>query len=990
MQSNFVSESGARWMRCDLHVHSPLDDTKRFGENIRQATTTDSNPALMAKFAEKFVRACKKADGDKGLDLVALTDHNSIDGYRYLKPHFDSLAQSAPDQGLEIPVILPGVEFSVGGERPIHFLVIFSKDTCASVIKNVIRHVFGQRHPFDPETNTPQATGDSVATFLDRLYDYCRPSTGERNLKFVLLPAHVDGNSGLATETGSYNVENSGNIMEEMKGHLRKQVITRKDWHGFETARPFKQLPQAFQDLLLRWEAARRGSEWEKLTNDQRKQYQNQKHWPLVRGSDAGTYEQIGRRFSWLKMETPDVEGIRLALLDPESRLRRMEDSLPSLSYTHLKRITVKGTDYFEDIEIPLSPCLTTFIGGRGSGKSTLVEYIRYVLDRNRSEDLPDQSIDVRETVQPTILSNKEERDFGHTKGTLLPDHQITVDLATGERVYQIRRNQSGIRIIQDTDQEKSKSIQLDIRSLLAPRILSQRQIAQIALDPASQRHELDALIESDLLRDIKEDQKTLRKTLRKLQLTRKQLIESRSRVPEVITELQKISDQISFIERDGRREVFAHFDEMKQQHMWLDDALKEIKSLAGELMDSAEEIEKLGEEGYELPALITENTWINTVADRIRKTRNSTVVALREQNRALLALRDQIHSERKKNWQPEYDQARQKYDTLMEEIKNRGLMPTNHEQLLQRRRQLERERDSLQTIESELERVENKIRDAQAGLEAAYKKRFKARQEQAQALKELDADVRLKILAFRDRNDFEPKREQWFGGAGLQERDWRILCDYIFEIEGNVPIRLHKLLRALRADIYSSAQLGKAIDATDSKVVSLLQQNNLTGNFFNALTRKDRIRLDEMEQFLPEDLVQTQVRANDGSFKTIESGSIGEKSTAVLSLLLSAGDQPIIIDQPEDDLDNQYVYNVVVDLVRRRKFGRQIIIATHNANIPVNGDAELIVALGAEDRMGKVLGVGSIDRPEMKEHVTTIMEGSAKAFRLRRERYGY
>ncbi len=100
------------------------------------------------------------------------------------------------------------------------------------------------------------------------------------------------------------------------------------------------------------------------------------------------------------------------------------------------------------------------------------------------------------------------------------------------------------------------------------------------------------------------------------------------------------------------------------------------------------------------------------------------------------------------------------------------------------------------------------------------------------------------------------------------------------------------------------------------------------------------------MEQFLPEDLVQTQIRANDGSFKTIETGSIGEKSTAVLSLLLSAGDQPIIIDQPEDDLDNQYVYNVVVDLVRRRKFGSQIIIATHNANIPVNGDAELIVAL--------------------------------------------
>ncbi len=91
------------------------------------------------------------------------------------------------------------------------------------------------------------------------------------------------------------------------------------------------------------------------------------------------------------------------------------------------------------------------------------------------------------------------------------------------------------------------------------------------------------------------------------------------------------------------------------------------------------------------------------------------------------------------------------------------------------------------------------------------------------------------------------------------------------------------------------------------------------------------------MDCFLPDDLIRTQVRARDGSFKIIETGSIGEKSTAVLSLLLSAGDQPIVIDQSEDDLDNQYVYDVVVDLVRHRKFKRQIIIATHNANIPVN-----------------------------------------------------
>ena len=162
------------------------------------------------------------------------------------------------------------------------------------------------------------------------------------------------------------------------------------------------------------------------------------------------------------------------------------------------------------------------------------------------------------------------------------------------------------------------------------------------------------------------------------------------------------------------------------------------------------------------------------------------------------------------------------------------------------------------------------------------------------------------------------------------------------------------------------------------------------TQNFYNALQKGDRIDLDAMECFLPEDWVLARVRNAQGEFKPIEQGSVGLKSTAVLSLLLSAGDQPLIIDQPEDDLDNRYVYDVVVGLLRKQKFSRQIIMATHNANVPVNGDAELIVAMGVEDRLGRVQVQGTIDRPDVKQAVSEIMEGSAEAFRLRRERYGY
>jgi hypothetical protein len=228
-----------------------------------------------------------------------------------------------------------------------------------------------------------------------------------------------------------------------------------------------------------------------------------------------------------------------------------------------------------------------------------------------------------------------------------------------------------------------------------------------------------------------------------------------------------------------------------------------------------------------------------------------------------------------------------------------------------------------------------------------------------------------------------------------LQERDWDLLVDYVLAEGAPVADRLRELVDALRRDIEATHLAGRPIDARSAKVTALLgaeSAQKLTGHFFNALQRGDRIRLDDMERFLPEDAVEATARGADGRFKPIAQGSIGQRSMAVLSLLLSAGDEPLIIDQPEDDLDNQYIYDVVVDLLRKRKFARQIIVATHNANIPVNGDSELIVALGVSeyDRLGMPLGTGSIDSEHVKDLVSRIMEGSAEAFRLRRERYGY
>lgn len=175
---------------------------------------------------------------------------------------------------------------------------------------------FRPRELFDPKTGTPRATGESINQFLDELYKYCRPVTGERMMQFVLLPAHADGDRGVVRETGASNRSVATTLWDEMKGHLRQWAVSRTDWNGFETLRPFQELPQAFRDLLLRWAAARRGEDWDALGEAQKQRHREQKHWALVECSDPHKYETIGARFTWLKMEVPDLNKLSLRLQD--------------------------------------------------------------------------------------------------------------------------------------------------------------------------------------------------------------------------------------------------------------------------------------------------------------------------------------------------------------------------------------------------------------------------------------------------------------------------------------------------------------------------------------------------------------------------------------------------------------------------------------------------------------------------------------------------
>ena len=161
----------------------------------------------------------------------------------------------------------------------------------------------------------------------------------------------------------------------------------------------------------------------------------------------------------------------------------------------------------------------------------------------------------------------------------------------------------------------------------------------------------------------------------------------------------------------------------------------------------------------------------------------------------------------------------------------------------------------------------------------------------------------------------------------------------------------------------------------------------------FNKLwsNKQENETLSSLIKIIPEDKLNIKLVENSGEID-INEGSPGQKSAAILAFILNSGDNPLIIDQPEDDLDNSLIYSLIVKSIRKMKSKRQIIIVTHNPNIPVLGDAEGILILD-RNSSGKVTfrkdkKAGCIEERVIREGICEIMEGGELAFKKREEKY--
>lgn len=159
---------------------------------------------------------------------------------------------------------------------------------------------------------------------------------------------------------------------------------------------------------------------------------------------------------------------------------------------------------------------------------------------------------------------------------------------------------------------------------------------------------------------------------------------------------------------------------------------------------------------------------------------------------------------------------------------------------------------------------------------------------------------------------------------------------------------------------------------------------------FETALRKVQPERVDRLALYLPEDSVEVSFRDprdKSESWKKLAQGSPGQQTAALLAFVLGYGGEPIVLDQPEDDLDNTLIYELLVRRLRETKATRQVIVVTHNPNIVVHGDAELVVSLEARSGQSQVAFEGGLQEQKARDEICRVMEGGRDAFETRYRR---
>jgi DNA repair exonuclease SbcCD ATPase subunit len=318
--------------------------------------------------------------------------------------------------------------------------------------------------------------------------------------------------------------------------------------------------------------------------------------------------------------------------------------------------------------------------------------------------------------------------------------------------------------------------------------------------------------------------------------------------------------------------------------------------------------------------------------------------------------------------WSQKRDETKELFEKAKAELKEKNIEVTKLSDLLSSKAQKEKQLQNIEDAKKKQETAHSELKK----LISEYNQRVKAirtaRESFVSSVLGQDDTVKIDFIPAANRESFEKMIKELTGKDGTKvNEDIQKLDEIVFGKRGLSEFRT--IIRSLR----KGQEVKEQFSSVFRKVVPEMDDDN----FFR------------MEEFVPKDeLVVSYKPEGSKRFVPLSIASAGQKTTAILTFILAYGDVPLILDQPEDDLDNKLVYELVVKRLKIAKRHRQIIVITHNANIPVNGDAEYITSMDSDSVFVKKKYEGTLDQDEIRSEICDVMEGSEYAFSMRAHKY--
>ncbi|MBE5875709.1 MAG: hypothetical protein E7290_02330 [Lachnospiraceae bacterium] len=819
---------------------------------------------------------------DENIRVGIITNHNKFDINEY-----KAIKRAAKRRDI---FILPGVELSIKeGANGVHTLIVFNPDEWLANGQNHIGRVIdslflGIDNPGNENTRC-NADLIKVISTLNTL-----------NKDYFMIFAHVEQKSGFwneceggLIETLSHKEEFKQRVLAFQKVRTRDKEQNVCNWMGYEIAN--------------------------------------------VEGSDPKKISEIGKgeQKTYLKIGAFTYNAIKYSLCDYENRVY---SEIPEIDHGYVTEMKCIGGKLDGQVFLP-SHELNTLIGIRGSGKSSMLEVLRYGLNLEAAE--PDNKY--KTNLVKTALGNG-----GKIEITVIDKYKAK---------YKICRIKEEEPEIYDVNNIR---VPIQVNDVVNnPLYFGQKDLA---LTRAGYEMELLDKIVGNATVDVSRE---IRGVNDLIVTYLKKYVEV-SDIPNKIEELNSMNAEIQH-----RLKVFKEngIDEKLKKQTTCNDDLLKLSSILNRLQVVRDtlsrncEIEEIDE--LRLDNYITE--YNQDIITKANEQVNKITKIIAKIEKAVVELSDTVNvlGNIKEELKERIDSLKEEFAEIKREINDDTLDVDSYVQYQKRLTANNEEIKRYILKLKEKDSIEELLRKFFSDRKDILRKQYESYKASIDEINERQGELKINITYLGDKDNFRDNLTKEFKGTGITNGKFDALSERYDEFADIIQDYFLDDSRRLKEEL---------TDAMFIKISSILNDNYATLLTYTTSNKIEIIYHD----------------------KPLGKHSLGQRASALILFILTQNDSDlIIIDQPEDDLDNQVIYKELIQTIRKKKKDMQFIFATHNANIPVLGDAEKVVATEYDADCEIInLEQGSIDSEAIHTKIVDIMEGGEEAFEKRKEIYNY